>query len=76
MCMRPANESRRYNVTSSLIGWAHTQNDIWTERFISQEASNAGNVSVTWRHHVQDLCVEDPYMRVEIINTLLILSKP
>ena len=25
-CMRPANESRRYNVTSSLIGWAHTRN--------------------------------------------------
>ena len=27
LCMRPANERRRYNVTSSLIGWAHTQND-------------------------------------------------
>ena len=27
LCMRPANEGRRYNVTSSLIGWAHTQND-------------------------------------------------
>ena len=26
--MRPTNE-RRYNVTSSLIGWAHTQNDFW-----------------------------------------------
>ena len=25
--MRPANERRRYNVTSSPIGWAHTQND-------------------------------------------------
>ena len=25
--MRPANERRRYSVTSSLIGWAHTQND-------------------------------------------------
>ena len=27
LCMRPANERRRYNVTSSLIGWPHTQND-------------------------------------------------
>ena len=27
LCMRPANERRRYNVTSSPIGWAHTQND-------------------------------------------------
>ena len=26
VCMRPANERRRYIVTSSLIGWAHTQN--------------------------------------------------
>ena len=27
LCMRPANERRRYIVTSSLIGWVHTQND-------------------------------------------------
>ena len=27
LCMCPANESRRYNVTSFLIDWAHTQND-------------------------------------------------
>ena len=27
LCMRPANERRRYIVTSSLIGWAHTQID-------------------------------------------------
>ena len=27
LCMCPANERRRYIVTSSLIGWAHTQND-------------------------------------------------
>ena len=25
--MGPANERRRYTVTPSLIGWAHTQND-------------------------------------------------
>ena len=29
LCMRPANEKRRYSVTSSLIGWAHTQTDPW-----------------------------------------------
>ena len=29
LCMRPANERRRYIVTSSPIGWAHTQNDPW-----------------------------------------------
>ena len=27
LCMHPANERRRYNVTSSLIGWAHSQTD-------------------------------------------------
>ena len=26
--MRPANGGRRYNVTSSLIGWMHSQNDL------------------------------------------------
>ena len=25
--MHPVNKRRRYNVTSSLIGWVHTQND-------------------------------------------------
>ena len=29
LCMRPANERRRYNVMSSLIGWAHAQNNPW-----------------------------------------------
>ena len=27
LCMHPVNERRRYIVTSSLIGWEHTQND-------------------------------------------------
>ena len=29
LCMCPANERRRYIVTSFLIGPAYTQNDIW-----------------------------------------------
>ena len=29
LCMCPANERRRYIVTSSLIGWAHIQYDPW-----------------------------------------------
>ena len=29
LCMRRANESRCYNVTSSLIDRAHAQNDPW-----------------------------------------------
>ena len=30
LCMRPANEKRFYDVTSSLIGWAHIQNNPWS----------------------------------------------
>ena len=30
LCMRPANERWCYNVTSSLIGWAHSQNYPWS----------------------------------------------
>ena len=33
--MRPANERRRYNVTSSLIDWAHRQND--SAKFVEQK---------------------------------------
>ena len=33
LCMRPANERRRYSVTSSPIGWAHAQNDLCWTRF-------------------------------------------
>ena len=32
LSMCPANERRRGIVTSSLIGWAHTQNDPWWSR--------------------------------------------
>ena len=35
LCMRPTNERRRYNVTSSLIGWAHSQNDPWIPHALS-----------------------------------------
>ena len=30
LCMRSANERLRDNVTSSINGWAHVQNDHWT----------------------------------------------
>ena len=38
-CMHPANARRRYNVTSSLIGWAHTQNNPCViSRFMSKKS--------------------------------------
>ena len=38
LCMRPANERRRYNVTSSLVRWAHTQNDpfVWYDTCLDE----------------------------------------
>ena len=33
--MGSANKRRRYNVTSSLIGWVHTQNDPWISSFVN-----------------------------------------
>ena len=33
LCMRPTNERRRYNVTSSLIGWAHMIHEIRSTLF-------------------------------------------
>ena len=39
LCMRPANESRRYNVTSSLIGWAFAQNDSWRHFGVKSQAN-------------------------------------
>ena len=33
--MRPANKERRYVVTQSRIGWAHSQKDPWTHGEIS-----------------------------------------
>ena len=32
LCMSPTNERWHYIVTSSLIGWAHTQNHSWTRQ--------------------------------------------
>ena len=29
LCMCPASKRRRYSVMPSLIGWVHTQNDLW-----------------------------------------------
>ena len=39
--MRPANERRRYILTSSLIGWAHTQNDPCLIRYPTMWNSNS-----------------------------------
>ena len=51
--MRPANGRRRYIVTSSLIGWAHIQNDPWR---ITQKQNKTDIVSI-YSGLVVDMCV-------------------
>ena len=46
LCMRPANERRRYNVTSSLICMVHSQND----RYISTVKSKVTPFSVNLQY--------------------------
>ena len=46
--MRPANEGRRYIVTSSLIGWAHTQK-IPDIRYISTRPNGSTDIIITQR---------------------------
>ena len=46
--MRPANERRRYNVTSSLIGWTYRQNDPYnTVIYLSNTHSKIDTREVT-----------------------------
>ena len=55
LCMRPANERRRYTVTPSLIGWAHTQNGPWWwNRYCSMIDWGNGFVHV-WHHPEQPM---------------------
>ena len=53
LCMRPAKEKRRYILTWSLIGWAHTQNDLWSLSDVTDITSTLLNsydylISKTW----------------------------
>ena len=42
LCMHATNERRCYNVMSSLIGWAHTQNDPWYQFYLLVFCSSSG----------------------------------
>ena len=41
LCMRPVNERQRYNVTSSLIGWVHSEIDplVWQNNWTLRDAN-------------------------------------
>ena len=48
LCMHPANERRCYNVTLSLIGWAHTQNEPW----ISLGLLSCSATTIRWKNRL------------------------
>ena len=49
--MHPANEIRRYNVTSYLIGWAHIQNDPWNSCFKWVILASPSSLNSSLNHH-------------------------
>ena len=57
LCIPPANERRRYKVTSSVIGWVHSQNDLCvtvnvflTEMLLSQDMMLlSDHIDAWWR---------------------------
>ena len=52
--MRPANERRRYIVSSYLIGWSHTQNDPceMDELHRIGTTQSRDDSASPWRHNV------------------------
>ena len=56
--MRPANERRRYNVTSSLIGWAHPQKDPCASWEVI--LSRAGHVCMMDKNAQENLIADTP----------------
>ena len=58
-CMRSANERRRYNVTSSLICWAHTENGPWCRK-LSHVMTSLCDVPPTPSVHESACRVDSP----------------
>ena len=58
-CMRPTNERRRYNVTSSLIGWRIHKND----------PSIVTSPLMNWTHTKNDFSLSTTCGRYKILNT-------
>ena len=70
LCMGSANERRRYIVTSSLIGWAHTQND--PGEYMYSSTLFALSISPPWWRHQMEtfsawltICAENSLVRGE-----------
>ena len=55
LCMCPANERRRYNITSSLICWVHSPNGPWT---VDNFPLNSWRPSSIWHYWTWSTLVE------------------
>ena len=76
--MHPANERRRYSVTSPLIGWAHTQNgdapSQWEATLQCNVATNWLGACTKWLLHCDHRCQEAHFsiwiriLLVEVVN--------
>ena len=71
LCMRPANERRRYNVTSSLIGWAHARNDPWIHTSITKTADITGPILLQFQY----LTSYFPGLLSILLNNCVVMQK-
>ena len=51
LSMRPANGRWRYKVTSSPIGWAHTENDPCDSVFVEHKSDFELTINTTYLAH-------------------------
>ena len=63
--MCPANERQCYNVTSSLIGWAHTQNDACDSLKLSHEP-----MLIYYQKNPKDLISINVFVEKNLILTM------
>ena len=68
--MRPANERRHYIVTSSLIGWVHTQNDPWGAVYASACVCVVNTNGIVWLDLINFLPLNLPNMHGAADNTI------
>ena len=79
VCMRSVNERRRYNVISSLIGWAHTQSDPCTFPGLDVSKSNYfpglnnDNFQIKLHRMWKKILVNSPCMSVDVLSMLILL---
>ena len=73
LCMHPANERRRYNVTLSLIGWVHPQNDPCCAQIIAPPLAPSRPWNVEWCTPVKNNWT-NPLKRATFLKVTLVFQ--